>query len=199
MTDNDIYQILSTYCAAAGRKTPSREVCYEGYLWRYANSFLQIMEEAQVPQQLYSTIISEVARQTKNNASNIANKKLILQAIDTIISSGKITEELIEDLKRSHNFAHIHHFNFLHRDRPNGYPNIVVWYMGKQLSDIYLSLSHLCHIAMAELPQDERSVLPSAEIISRWRMRYISNKDLNKAAKQILLSDIFMREPCVRS
>lgn len=193
--EDKILYIIKLFSYLSGRNLlPGSTDPKDTYHWRYAAKFLDKMESMEVPWRTIIKIVSYVVEYAKQrrmvrNGINILNRS---NTIDIAIMMEKREDSVnaseLDNLRRSHNFVQ-HSQHSLSERVDDGFPNIVLWYMGRNINVGYLALSESCRIVTNTLDAIDRSILPDQSEIVDKRIKYLSNEYLRGKAKLILKDD----------
>jgi len=188
--DERIRTITEIYKQYSGRKSKTLED-KNTYLWRYATKFLEKMEKFEAPWSIIELTLYYLAKQKRASGINsLQNDKVIECSIEMAINELKKQDMDIQTIADNHQFALKHNFEFAHKVNDGGYPNLVVWYVGKQISPSYVALSKSCQKTMEHMDNDERLMLPDPNFIRHKRIFCIANKKYGVKVKHILDNEL---------
>lgn len=211
MTDRETVTIIyncykRAMASIVGRdiKLPAHTDPDKTYAYRYIRSFIKETKGWNLNIDLMKALVREVVKYGKIN--NLLNKGLAILTMrnvlhicyDYLYNEEIKTDVLIANLKRSKEFIDktIDNQNIVdvlvHKENPDGYPNIVKWFRQDSISIGYVSLSLGCRGALNMLSVDERDEFPSDVTLLRNRIRILSNLSLKDAVVEIMSSDLLL-------
>lgn len=197
MNRNDkIYNIIKLFAQLSGRKLSKYDNTdiRDTYHWRYATRFLDRMESVDASWETITEIMYYViayARQNDmlHNGINVLNKT---NALDVAIQMRNTEREQqsseLDFIRISQNFIAKQNKSLIEKSN-GGFPNIVVWYISKNIHATYISLSRSCDEAMSLIDYIDRDMLPAQSVIGEKRIKYFTNKTLYNKARFILKRD----------
>jgi len=208
ITDAKVFTVYSLFQQAmqrAGRKIqfPRCADKTKTYQFRWTNNFTQkCYQEYDLDDTVVGYLISDIVDYAKKR--RLLNKGTQLLCMNNIVdicvksveSLASDEASLIEELRSCREFLYdqVTDKNILVRTlvepvSQGGCSNIVYWYNLSRLSEVYLALSKTCIKAMAKLPPEDRTELPSKFELLRICTHTVSS-DILPQLQAVMGSDL---------
>jgi septum formation topological specificity factor MinE len=180
------------------------------YQWRYATAIAKKFDELGFDDITARRILQLAIAHSKNAGTMQKGLAAILQGnileicLKRIQSESESNTQTIGSLQRIHAWlskkiiANNLLATLLHRDDPEGFCNLTVWFQGTRITPLYLSLSKSCSSALARLNKDypeERALLPKQTYLYVLRDDFLHDAGNLTQARNLFVND--WREPCL--
>jgi len=196
----DVWQWCSEAYIQYGRKLtfPAHTDPSKTYQWRYAKAITQKFEEWDFDEPTAKKFIGIAIERSKilgimHKGLAALHQKNLLDLCHKILQEEyknnnqdieliKSTKDWLNDRAQSSKLTKV----LLDRDSPDSFCNLVKWHQASKISDLYLSLSKSCKRAISIIDgTDERTLLPSATILHKMRMKFMEDPTNKKELKKI--------------
>ena len=197
LKEEKVTEVIKLYEFFSGRKNiiPKDTDPTETYHWRYAAKFVANMEAHGMSWDSVRKVIPCVIEYMRENGG-LSKGLWALTRKDVIdISCTKLKEQEesqqkeTQILEQNYAFIKTRNFDLSTCQNEGGYPNIVIWFINKRVSLTYLAMSESCRIAMKQLSDTDRSMLPKQREIERRRVMCFIDKSRLKNIKSVMLDD----------
>lgn len=172
------------------------------YQYRWIKTFLERIDEWGFDDALVKQMVSILIMYARSHglmrmgASILAMQKILDICHDVLKTKRRSLIDFERDLKDSKNFIQQHCGlppklqSMTMKIKPGANANIVCWYTARRISPAFMSLSKICHEAMARIDKTQRGEFPTEIELLKKRLSYLSDANYCHVAKTVLAEDM---------
>jgi hypothetical protein len=213
--DNDRVMEIWSWCSEAylrhGRKMtlPHGTDPAKTYQWRYTIAIARKFEEWDFDEETAKRFIDIAVRHSKQSGTlqkglaSLHQGNILDICYEILQKESDRNVQTIESIKHIHKWLHKKAVSrdllqvLLHRDDPEGFTNLAMWFQATRVTALYMALSRTCGQAMAILNRDspeERGLLPRQTELFLLRQEFLHDHSNLIMAREIFAND--WRVPC---